>query len=161
MWDCSGYLPFCSFLKVNVLLQEQRETWPPSCSFCFPPFMLYFPRVLNLDALKTLSYDLVIFTFSPHRYRKDSQKQRTCHSVIKSCPALCGLTDCSMPASSVLHCHLDFAQIRVHRVGDAVFTVRSEEYPITSIFTNLVTRPLFLIFSLSLVLFPFHWEHLL
>ena len=42
-----------------------------------------------------------------------------------------------MPSSPVLHYLLDFAQIHVHQVGDAVFTVRSEEYPVTSIFTIL------------------------
>ena len=30
-------------------------------------------------------------------------------SVAKSCPALCGPMDCSMPGSSVLHCPLGFA----------------------------------------------------
>ena len=36
------------------------------------------------------------------------------------CPTLWDLMDCSMPGSSVLHCLLKFAQIHVHRVGDAI-----------------------------------------
>ena len=125
------------------------KTWPLRCSFCFPPFLLYLSRVLNLDALKTLSYDLIIFTFSHHKYWKDCQKWRTSCSVIKLCPTLCGLADCSMPSSPVLHYLLDFAQIHVHQVGDAVFTVRSEEYPVTSIFT-ILSRVLYSWFSVSL-----------
>ena len=39
--------------------------------------------------------------------------------------------DCSVLGSSVLHYLLEFAQLHVHQVGDAVFTVRSEKYPIT------------------------------
>ena len=43
----------------------------------------------------------------------------TC-SVTKSCPTLCDPVDYSLPGSSVLHCPPEFAQIRVHRVGDAI-----------------------------------------
>ena len=135
------------------------KTLPPCRSFCCP-FMLYFSCVLNLDVLKTLSYDVIVLTFSHHKYCKGSQKGRTC-SVIKLCPTLCGLMDCSMLSSSVLHYLLEFAQLHVHRVGDAVFTVRSEKYLITWIFTNFITHPLFLTFSFSLVSFPFHWKNLL
>ena len=41
-------------------------------------------------------------------------------SLAQSCPTLCNLMDCSMPDFSVLHCLLEFAQIHVHRVGDAI-----------------------------------------
>jgi len=42
-----------------------------------------------------------------------------CWSVMK-CPALCDLVDCSIPGSSVLHYHSEFAQIHVHWVSDAI-----------------------------------------
>ena len=43
-----------------------------------------------------------------------------CCSVAKSCPTLCNPMDCSMPGFSVLYYLLEFAQIHVHRVGDAI-----------------------------------------
>ena len=42
-----------------------------------------------------------------------------CLLVTKLCPTLCSPMDCSMPGFPVLHCLLEFAQIHVHRVGDA------------------------------------------
>ena len=41
-------------------------------------------------------------------------------SVTRSCPTLCYPMDCSMPGSSVLHSLLEFAQIHIHWVGDAI-----------------------------------------
>ena len=46
--------------------------------------------------------------------------QWCCCSVAKLCPTLCDPMDCSTPGSSVLHCLLEFAQIHVHWVGDAI-----------------------------------------
>ena len=40
--------------------------------------------------------------------------------VAKSCPALCSPMDCSTPGFPVLHCPLEFAQIHVHWVDDAI-----------------------------------------
>ena len=44
-----------------------------------------------------------------------------CCSVAKSCPTLCNPMDCSLPGSSHFHCFLEFAQIHVHWVGDAIY----------------------------------------
>ena len=43
-----------------------------------------------------------------------------CHSVTESCLTLCDPMDCSMPGSSILHYLLEFAQIHVHWVSDAI-----------------------------------------
>ena len=43
-----------------------------------------------------------------------------CCSVTKSCSTLHDLMDCSRPGPPVLHCHLEFAQTRVHWVSDSV-----------------------------------------
>ena len=43
-----------------------------------------------------------------------------CCSVGKSCLALCDLMDCSTPGSSVLHSLLEFAQINIYWVSDAI-----------------------------------------
>ena len=42
------------------------------------------------------------------------------HSVAKSCLTLSNPMDCSMPGFPVLHYLLEFAQIHVHLVSDAV-----------------------------------------
>ena len=43
-----------------------------------------------------------------------------CCSVTKLCPCLCNPMDCSTPGFPVLHHLPEFAQIHVHRVGDAI-----------------------------------------
>ena len=47
-------------------------------------------------------------------------KYTCCCSATKSCLALCNPTNCSTPGSPVPHCLLEFAQIHVHRVSDAI-----------------------------------------
>ena len=42
------------------------------------------------------------------------------YSVAKSYPTLCDPMDGSKPGFPVLHCLLEFAQILIHRVGDAI-----------------------------------------
>ena len=41
-------------------------------------------------------------------------------SVAQLCPAVCDPMDCSMPGFPVLHSLLEFAQIHVHQVSDAI-----------------------------------------
>ena len=43
-----------------------------------------------------------------------------CYSFAKPCSTLCDPMDCCTPGSSVLHYRLEFAQIHVHWVGDAI-----------------------------------------
>ena len=43
-----------------------------------------------------------------------------CCSVSQSCPALCDLMDCSTTGIPVPHDILEFAQVHVHCVGNAV-----------------------------------------
>ena len=43
-----------------------------------------------------------------------------CCSVAKSCPTLCNPINYSRPDFPVLHCLLEFAQIHVHWVSDAI-----------------------------------------
>ena len=43
-----------------------------------------------------------------------------CCSVAKLCPTLSDLMDVSVPGSSVLHYHPEFAQTHVHWVSDAI-----------------------------------------
>ena len=43
-----------------------------------------------------------------------------CCSVAKSCPTLCNPMDCSILEFPVLHYLLEFAQVHVHGVGDAI-----------------------------------------
>ena len=57
---------------------------------------------LSYVEIVQVSKDNVLFTL------------KNCCSVAKLCLALCNPMDCCMPASSVLHCLLEFAQIHVH-----------------------------------------------
>ena len=43
-----------------------------------------------------------------------------CYLVTKSCPTFCNPIDCSMPGFLILRYILEFAQIHVHWVGDAI-----------------------------------------
>ena len=45
------------------------------------------------------------------------------YSLTKWCPTLCDPMDCSMPGSSVLHYLLEFAQLHVRRVDDAIYLI--------------------------------------
>ena len=45
---------------------------------------------------------------------------QTCCSVTKSCLTLCSLMDCSTPGLPVPHHLLEFAQVHIHWVGDAI-----------------------------------------
>ena len=60
--------------------------------------------LLNLKIIKILNFMLCAY----------------CCSVTKLCLTLCEHMDCSMPGSSVLHYLLEFAQLRVPRVSDAI-----------------------------------------
>ena len=44
----------------------------------------------------------------------------SCCSVTKLCPTLCDLMDCSTPGLLVHHHLLEFAQVHVHSISDAV-----------------------------------------
>ena len=52
-----------------------------------------------------------------------------CCSVAKSRPILCDPMDYNTPGSSVLHHLLDFAQIHVHWVSDAILTIPTSAAP--------------------------------
>ena len=52
--------------------------------------------------------------------KNTSRIYSTICSVAKLCPALCDPMDCGMPGFPVLHYLLEFAQIHVHWVGDAI-----------------------------------------
>ena len=71
-------------------------------------------RILTLNILAKVIYST--FAFSQARELADC----CCHSVTRSCPALCDLLDCSMPGFPVLHYFPEFAQIHVHWVSDAI-----------------------------------------
>ena len=43
-----------------------------------------------------------------------------CSSVTKSCPTHCDPTDCSMPGFPVPHHLLEFVQVHIHWIGDAI-----------------------------------------
>ena len=64
------------------------------------------------------SMNCLLTCLCPLKHKRFSFFMKVCSSVTVS---LCDPTDYSMPGSSVLHNPLEFAQIHVHSVGDAVF----------------------------------------
>ena len=77
-------------------------------------------------------------------------------SVAKSCPALCNPTDCSMPGFPSPHHLLEFAQVHVHCISDAIQPSHPlRPSPPSSIFPSIR------IFSKESVLhirWPKHWS---
>ena len=73
-----------------------------------------------------------------------------CCSVAKLCPTLCNYMHCSIPGSSVLHCLLEFAQIHVLWVSDAVSShPLLSPSPLPSVFPSII------VFSNELVLLQY------
>ena len=60
------------------------------------------------------------FFFPPHYIFYTFQIFHCCCSVAKSCPTLCEPMNCNTPGFPVLHYLLEFAQIHVHWVDDAI-----------------------------------------
>ena len=48
------------------------------------------------------------------------RSNRCCCSVAQSCPTLCNPMDCSAPGLHVPHHLLDFSQVHVHYITDAI-----------------------------------------
>ena len=71
------------------------------------------PQAFNQDPKKSLGN-------KDPALERSSQVTRCCCSIAKSCLTLCDLMDYSTPGSSVLHDPLQFAQIYIHRVSDAI-----------------------------------------
>ena len=106
--------------------------------YCIPHF---WNTVLHFQSdLAFLYWEVDCVGSVPVSHRPDPVSKRTCipfaaetflgssavslatDSLLfsQSCPTLCDPTDCSTPGFSVLHYLLDFAQIHVHWVGDAI-----------------------------------------
>ena len=76
-------------------------------------------------------------SISYHPYRlasagapeKQNQESCCCCSVTKSYPVLCDHMDCSTPDSSVLHCLLEFAQIKEIYFNELTHAVMEAEKP--------------------------------
>ena len=64
--------------------------------------------------------DNVCRTFHHSQVKPDAINIFIMLSVTKSCPTLCDPMDCSMTGFSVHHHLLEFAQVHVHCIGDAI-----------------------------------------
>ena len=92
-------LAWCRYLSVLLILCPTHQTSSPLC-------------IQQLTSV-------VCITWALHPLAP-SINCSCCCSVAKSCLTLCDPMDCSTPGSSVLHCLLEFAQIHVHWVSDAI-----------------------------------------
>ena len=59
--------------------------------------------------------------------------------VAKSCPTLCNSMDCSSPGFPILHYLLEFAQIHVHCVSDAIQPFSCPQSSQHQVFSNELT----------------------
>ena len=87
-----------------IVVQKWKIDWQTLFSF----LLLH-----HINSLHNFSSKLNI-------YASDQIQSDGCCSVTQLCLALCDPMDCSMQGFPVLHCLLEFAQIPVCRVGDAI-----------------------------------------
>ena len=72
-----------------------------------------------------------------------------CCSVTKSCPTLWDPMECSTPDSPILHHHLEFAEIHVYWVGDAIQPPHPHPLLLPSIFPSIRFFSMSCLFTLS------------
>ena len=91
------------------------------------------PKWLNILNYGACMYRRVPAVLNTHQHLCVLFLSISCHnfifnysSVTKLCPTLWDHVDCGTPSSSVLHCLLEFAQICVHWVGDAM--IKNSKY---------------------------------
>ena len=60
-----------------------------------------------------------------------------CFSVAQSCPTLCNLMDCITPGHFVPHHLLEFAQVYIHCISDAI----QPSHPLMSSSPSALNRP--------------------
>ena len=130
---CRTLLPFCInkvcsvvwFHRYSVVCVSQIST---TTLFFRQGWWIWWPIVLSLAYMKS-RINNICFVFVSVYFIKPlvrhimylSWHVCCCSLVTKSCLTLCDPTDCSMPGSSVLHYLLEFTQIYVQWVSDAVY----------------------------------------
>ena len=89
-----------------------------SLKFIFLPVMLFYFSIFT-----SFSFLLFAFPLNFNEYLLDTyfRLRNVLCSVTKSCPALCDPMDYSTPGFPVLHYLLEFAQIHVPSVGNAIW----------------------------------------
>ena len=94
--------------------------------------------------------NLIIRQAKEYRKEKKNFSAPTyyCFSVTKSYPALCDPVNCSRPGFIILHHHLEFAQIHIHRVSDAI----QPSHPLSSLLLLPSTFPSIKLFSYEVAL---------
>ena len=103
------YIPKAPSLRTYLLVQE----------FLLPKLHFQGPWKLHrADDWTPLA--LSFFIFKTCTEKSAERIQKSFRSVAQSCPTLCDPMDCSMPGLPVLHYLLEFAQIPVHRVSNAI-----------------------------------------
>ena len=99
-----------SFVFINSWFINFNVYLPLLMSFLF--LMVAFPFLLREVPL-TFLVKICLVVLSSFNFH-------CCWLVAKSCPTLCDPMNCGMPGFLVLHCLLEFAQIHVHWIGDAI-----------------------------------------
>ena len=109
-------MSFCVFLPPHLHLLSPYHFCPllshlcMKCSLGISDF---------LEEISSLSHS-VVFLYFFSLIAEEGFLISSCYSLAQSCLTLCDPLDCSMPGLPVPHHNLEFAQVLVHCIGDAV-----------------------------------------
>ena len=129
---CRTLLPFCINKVCSVWVHRYSIVCVSKIStttlFFRQGWWIWWPTVLSLACMKS-RINNIYFVFVSVYFIKPLVRHKMylswhvccCSLVTKSCLTLCDPTDDSMPGSSVLRYLLEFTQIRVQWVSDAVY----------------------------------------
>ena len=123
-WDWTLGSIVCFESKYKL---EQDKTWV----WADPALPTTCPERYFLDKLENFLSRQINWSWKMEKLLGHSP-HFCCHSVAKSCPILRHPVDCSTPGSPVLHRLLEFDQIHVHWVTDAILS--THPLPISSPF---------------------------
>ena len=125
--------------KLDLSLATLKKIYPSKNTFVIPllgslilvfcsSLLLFFSHEITSDSLQlhglTVAHQPSSISWNLHKFMSIKSVMREfCqnHIVVAMLhPTLCDRMDCSTPGSSVLHYLLEFAQIYIHWVGDAL-----------------------------------------
>ena len=144
--------PCCSLSTRLLVSLELTRCVPPSrpLPFLFPLSEIFFSQLMPLHLLQVFAQISLSQAFPDHVFKICTAKKPPialslfycppyfccCCSVAKPCPTLCDPMDCNMPGFPVLHSLLEFDQIHVHWVSDAIYLIFCRPVLLPSVFPS-------------------------
>ena len=143
-------------LSLDILKVTSKMFIRRPCMFLYVAIVLY-------GLQSSFSKTFLLFPFNPHNFILKlrliflfSKQEQSCW-VAKSCPTICDPMDSSTPGFPVLHYLLEFVQIHVHWVGDAI----QPSHPLSPPFPpalNLSQQQVFSSESALCIRWPKYWS---